>query len=161
MYFSAFFIYFIFYIAFDRKSIIKNNSKLLLGIIIGIAISGTGVYATILYASSDVGYDNTGSGMSATNVQDALDELYTKSQNVVVDANSIDFNTVRINTGKTILASRKGVCINRNDILNCFKINNWNIENHKYFKVKKKHLLNAVFFLIIKKYLYFNGIIFI
>ena len=62
------------------KNFLKNNIKLFVGIIIGIIISGTSVYAaTILFNSNQVGYDNTSSGMSATNVQDALDELYTKA----------------------------------------------------------------------------------
>ena len=64
------------------KEVLKKNVKLVIGIIIGAVISGTSVYAAILYASSDVGYDNTSSGMSATNVQDALDELYTKASKI-------------------------------------------------------------------------------
>ena len=54
------------------KRFIKGNIKLVVAFILGVIISGTGVYAAILYASSDVSYDNTSSGMSATNVQDAL-----------------------------------------------------------------------------------------
>ena len=61
------------------KKFLIENIKTVVAFIIGIIISGTGVYAAILYASSDVGYDNTSSGMSATNVQDALDELYQKA----------------------------------------------------------------------------------
>lgn len=62
------------------KNIIKNNIKLVIGLIIGIIVSGTGVYAaTILLASNQVGYDNTTSGLTSTNVQDALDELNAKA----------------------------------------------------------------------------------
>ena len=61
------------------KSFFRKNLKLFIGIIIGLIISGTGVYAaTIIFNSNQVGYDNTSSGMTSTNVQDALDELYTK-----------------------------------------------------------------------------------
>lgn len=61
------------------KKFLLGNIKIVVAFILGAIISGTGVYAAILYASSDVGYDNTSSGMTATNVQDALDELYTKA----------------------------------------------------------------------------------
>lgn len=50
--------------------------SLILGIIIGLVLAGTGVYAAILYQSSEVGYDNSNSGLTSQNVQDALDELY-------------------------------------------------------------------------------------
>ena len=64
--------------------IFKNNIKLFLGMLFGILLTGTSVYAaTILFASDEVGYDNTSSGMSATNVQDALDELYSKTPHEV------------------------------------------------------------------------------
>ena len=56
-----------------RKEKIK---MLIIGIVIGIIIMGTSVYATILYQSSEVGYDNSTSGLSSTDVQAALDELY-------------------------------------------------------------------------------------
>ena len=62
------------------KKFLLGNIKTVVAFILGIIISGTGVYAaTIIYNSNQVGYDNTSSGMSATNVQDALDELYTKA----------------------------------------------------------------------------------
>ena len=110
------------------KKFLIGNIKTVVAFILGIIISGTTVYAaTILFASNQVSYDNTSSGMSATNVQDALDELYTKAQNMV----PIDPNTFNTNTKKTVYASSKGVCIKRNNKLNCFKINNWSEEqNH-------------------------------
>ena len=61
------------------KKFLLGNIKPLIAFILGLIISGTSVYAAILFASSDVSYDNTSSGMSATNVQDALDELNTKA----------------------------------------------------------------------------------
>ena len=63
---------------------IKNNIKLILGIRIGMIISGTGVYAaTILFQGDQVGFDNTNAGItlnnqSVDNVQDAIDAIYTK-----------------------------------------------------------------------------------
>ena len=62
------------------KKFILGNIKTVVAFILGIIISGTTVYAaTILFASNEVSYDNTSSGMSATNVQGAIDELYTRS----------------------------------------------------------------------------------
>ena len=57
---------------------IKNNYKFLIGVIVGLLLSGTGVYAANTIYSKNVTYDNSNSGLSATNVQDALDETYTK-----------------------------------------------------------------------------------
>ena len=57
---------------------IKNNYKLFIGLIIGGILSGTSVYAANTIYSKNVTYDNSNSGLSATNVQDALDETYTK-----------------------------------------------------------------------------------
>ena len=62
------------------KNFIKSNIKVVLAFIIGIVISGTSVYAaTIIFNSNQVGYDNTTSGLSSTDVQGALDELYIKA----------------------------------------------------------------------------------
>ena len=60
----------------------KNyNYKILVGLVIGIFLSVTGVYAATTYIGNgvDLTYDNSKSGLSSTNVQDALDELYGKS----------------------------------------------------------------------------------
>lgn len=117
------------------KKLIKSNIKLIIGILIGMVLSITTVYAaTILFASSQVSYDNTSSGMSATNVQDALDELYTKA-NTWIDPSYIDFTTLATNTNKTILASKNGICIKRNNKVSCFKIKNWATEQTHIQKV--------------------------
>lgn len=58
---------------------IKNNSKLLIGLIIGLVLSGTTVYAATQIMASEVLYDNTTSGLTSTNVQDAVDELTTRA----------------------------------------------------------------------------------
>lgn len=63
------------------KKILKNNFKLIIAFIVGLLISWTSVYAaTILFNSNEVSYNNSSSGLQAGNVQDALDELYTKAQ---------------------------------------------------------------------------------
>ena len=57
---------------------LKTNYKLLIGIIIGVVISGCGVYAATVIAASSVGYSDNAS-LGATNVQDAIDKLNTKA----------------------------------------------------------------------------------
>ncbi len=64
---------------------IKSNTKLLVGIILGAAVSGGAVYAATVLPSSQVGYDNSTSGLAATDVQGALDELYTKANHCKLD----------------------------------------------------------------------------
>lgn len=110
------------------REIFKKNVKLVIGIIIGIVTTGTVVYAANLLANN-VTYDNTTSNLSATNVQGAIDELYTRSSKWI-DPSYIDFTTIATNGG-TILASKNGVCIKRNYKVSCFKTNNWAEEqNH-------------------------------
>ena len=48
-----------------------------------------------------------------------------------MDSSYIDFGTLVTNTKKTILASKVGICIKRNNKVSCFKANNWAKEqNH-------------------------------
>ncbi len=61
----------------------KNNLIVVIGFIIGIIISATGVYAaTIIGKGSDLTYSNTSSGLSSTNIQGSLDELYKCKENL-------------------------------------------------------------------------------
>ena len=61
----------------------KNNLIVVIGFIIGIIISATGVYAaTIIGKGSDLTYSNTSSGLSSTNIQGSLDELYKYKENL-------------------------------------------------------------------------------
>lgn len=68
---------------------IKRNRKFLLGIIVGLLISGITVYATSVLSSSEVSYDNSKSHSSADNVQGAIEELYRKSSNCTVGSCSL------------------------------------------------------------------------
>lgn len=102
------------------KKFLLGNIKTVVAFILGLIISGTTVYAAIAIQGSSVGYTDT-NNIGATTVQGAIDELYTKTQNMV----PIDPDTFNTNTAKTVYASSKGVCIKRNNKLNCFKINNW------------------------------------
>lgn len=58
----------------------KKNFKFIFGILIGIVISAGSVYAANV-ASSSISYNNSKSGLSATNLQDAIDETYNKVKN--------------------------------------------------------------------------------
>ena len=58
--------------------ILKKNYRFIIGIVIGILLTGTSVYAANTIYSKNVTYDNSNSGLSSVNVQDALDELYLK-----------------------------------------------------------------------------------
>ena len=60
--------------------IIKKNIKLLIGIIIGILISGSVVIAETIIEANHIKYSN--SKTEKTNVQDAIDELYELSENL-------------------------------------------------------------------------------
>jgi len=74
---------------------IKNN---IIGFIAGLIIAGSiGVYA-VSVVSSDVTYDNTNSGSSATTVEAAIDDLYSKTN--VGNATAGD-----IRAGKTALVN--------------------------------------------------------
>ena len=57
---------------------INKNFKLVIGFSLGFVLAGTSVYAANTIYSKNVTYDNSSSGLSSTNVQDALDETYNK-----------------------------------------------------------------------------------
>ncbi len=111
---------------------IKSNTRLMVGIVIGATVSGSAVYAaTILFNADQVGFDNTGSSLSSTNVQGALDELYTKANTW------IDPSTIKTNLSGKIFASSKGIVIRRDGGTHFIKVNNWDNE--------KTHIKKQVF----------------
>lgn len=57
---------------------LKNNYKIIIGIIIGVIFGSIVVYAATVIAASSVGYSDNAS-LGATNVQDAIDKLNTKA----------------------------------------------------------------------------------
>ena len=66
------------------QNIWKKNAKLMLILLLDIfIISGATYAATTMYQSNTVGYDNTTSGLNSTNVQGALDEVYSAATNYV------------------------------------------------------------------------------
>ena len=77
------------------KNLIKKNYKVVIGIIIGGIISSVIAYADVTFKSSDVTYNNETSGLSSTNMQGAIDELYKKSKESynrnIIEAYTADF----------------------------------------------------------------------
>ena len=67
------------------KKHLKNNYKLLIGIIIGVIFGSIGVYAATVIAASSVGYTDN-SSLGATNVQTAIDKLNTKATTKITEA---------------------------------------------------------------------------
>ena len=105
---------------------------IVIGLVFGIIISGSFVFAANI-SSGSVDYSRSGS--TVTSVEGALNELYTTTNNWIIEANSIDFSSIGMNTAKTVLVSSFGVCIKKNSKLVCFKNNNYELE--------KKRLLNV------------------
>ena len=57
----------------------KSNIKFLIILILGgIVLGEVGVYAITVLKGNELEYSNSSSGLSATNVQDAIDEVYKK-----------------------------------------------------------------------------------
>ena len=61
-----------------KKKIISNT---ITGVLVAVIVSGIGVGAVTLLASSEVTYNNTNSGATSSNVQGAIDELYELANN--------------------------------------------------------------------------------
>ena len=61
--------------------------KLFLGILIGAFITG-GVSADILYSAKDISFSSTNEEFNATNVEDAIIELY-KVNNGIINENKL------------------------------------------------------------------------
>ena len=107
------------------KEFIKKNLKVIVAFIIGIMISGVGVYAaTILYNANEIGYDNTNvtiektSGGNATNVQEAIEALYEKASNAGGDGGNgqlqLDYNPTTCTAPPAELSAGKYVTITPN-----------------------------------------------
>lgn len=112
------------------KNILKKflrNSKITfaIGLIIGVIVSATGVYAATSIYSNKVTYDNSSSGLSATTVQDALDETYNKCLiqsgvgkilNLYNDGSTITTVNIAENSSKpkVYLNSTKGIMLDNN-----------------------------------------------
>ena len=65
-----------------------KNYKILIGLVVGILLSVTGVYAATQYASENVYYNNRNSTLSSADVQGAIDELSDKYKKIYGDSTS-------------------------------------------------------------------------
>ncbi len=68
---------------------IKRRISFIIGLIIGLAVPSLVFAATILYSGDEVSYDNSVSGLSSTQVQDALDELYLLCRGDTINKNTV------------------------------------------------------------------------
>ncbi len=135
------------------KNLFKNSkTKFILGLILGIILTGGGVYAATIGNSKDVFYDNATSNLSSTNVQDALDELYQKLNKKVYfygdtyrDGSSAfghqsylttNFMDIVNNLGSKAFVGidnngNKSACIYRDNKVTCLKAGEENWETNK------------------------------
>ena len=109
-----------------KKIVESRRTTFIVGLVLGIIVSASGVYAANTIYSKNVTYDNSNSGLSATNVQDALDETYTKCFPPVLATNKIidlyndgsSINTVNIggdtSNPKVKLNSTQGIMLDNN-----------------------------------------------
>ena len=110
--------------------IIKKNIKLLIGIIIGILISGSAVIAETIIEANHIKYSN--SKTEKTNVQDAIDELYELSENLKNNnfASLLLKNNKVINKEPTLTTSSN----NTSDESGLYKSTNTNSGTTYYFR---------------------------
>ena len=139
---------------------LKKNIKLIIGIIIGIIISGSIVYAVNI-ASSSISY--TRSGSSVTDVEGALNELYNLAnipkcfdgficetiQPIYFEYGypSISSSTNYLSLNRKVFigldnSGSKAMCIYMNSKLHCFKNNNIDIEKQHILQVFSKENCN-------------------
>lgn len=83
------------------KKVLKN--RIFIFVLGGLIFGTVGVCAATYFASSDVTYDNRESGLSSTNVQGAIDELYNtcQSSSSVVLGNYIYFTSNGVKSTNT------------------------------------------------------------
>ncbi len=123
--------------------IIKNNIRIIIGILIGLTVSTTTVYAAnMIFSSHNITYDNSSSSLTSTDVKGSLDELFEKANNCKkintnephfdygdpTDESPTDPTAVGHNVFIEKNGDQKSVCIIRNGQLHCFNYNNFEIE---------------------------------
>ena len=81
----------------EIKKVLKN--RIFIFVLGGLIFSAVSVYAATVFPSDDVTYDNTESGISSTNVQGAIDELYNTCINPPTGGNGILNKAPIVTTG--------------------------------------------------------------
>ena len=139
----------------SKRKKVLNNPKVnfVTGLMIGLIIMATGVYAATLVNSKNVTYNTANSTLSSTNVQDALDELSEKTNNKMIyffgDTSSngslalkyksyLTSDFMEIVNGLSSNAfvgininGEKSACIYRNNKVTCIKAGENNFEDNK------------------------------
>ena len=142
------------------KQLLLENSKVIIGFVIGTIIFGYAVYAsTIFYNANQIVFAKNNSDLDVVNVQEALDEIYNSvlSEDYLLDRymTLIGTPTNYINdgenppttesptkppSGRTVYLAlysdgEYGVCVKRKGVQHCFA--------HGNFIVESKHLLDV------------------
>lgn len=87
------------------KEKIKKNYKIMIGIVIGMVLSLTGVYAAACISAGDVAFGSK-TGLSSSNVQDALDELNEKSNKCTGGSNTASSSEILCKRATTLHSVR-------------------------------------------------------
>ena len=122
--------------------LIKNNIRIIIGIIIGIVVSATTVYATnTLFDASQISYFIR-QYAPLSNASSKIDELYEKTSNCGIKNNKIyfefgepteistrDYTTLEHKVFIAKNGNNKAVCIVKDNRLHCFDKNGgWKVE---------------------------------
>ena len=133
-------------VKFVKKIFSKPKLSFIMGIILGITFTASGVYAASSLTSKSVFYDSKNSSLSSTNVQDALDELYENGKScfphyafgLPTDSSPTDFKEVIASSGSNTFVRKQGdqlsVCLYSNATNNklvCLKNGVENYEANK------------------------------
>ena len=133
-------------VKFVKKIFSKPKLSFIMGIILGITFTASGVYAASSLTSKSVFYDSKNSSLSSTNVQDALDELYENGKScfphyafgLPTDSSPTDFKEVIASSGSSTFVRKQGdqlsVCLYSNATNNklvCLKNGVENYEANK------------------------------
>ena len=109
------------------KTIFQGSYKFFFGMVLGMFLASGGVYAVTTIMGSNITYSNAGSGLSSTNVQGAIDELYDRvKENTFMEAYLTDedyllgnsFSCTRIGQRRCPIGTLIRYRVNSNEILN-------------------------------------------
>ena len=92
----------------------KNNFKVVIAFILGILVSGVSVYATTIINSNEVRYDNS-NGMESTDVQNAIEEIYSKTTYGDATAEDILSGKTALVNGIQVIGTNAGYDVGYNE----------------------------------------------
>lgn len=132
------------------NNLLKNNIKLVIGIILGIIVAGSmGVYASSILSSKDIEYSNTSSKLVSTNVQGAIDEIYEK----IKPTNFKVGDYVQMTPTKTTFNIPKTLTgYDSNQTINPSELNLWRV-----IKINDDKTVDMVSEYVSSEYVHFEG----